>query len=289
MRSAGLTLGAHGHWRKRARRSLIDLAHVLLARARAAAATGCRTFAVPEAAPVAVWIAARVADADLRAQAVVWLTGGGDYHEPSGCAHARLCHWTRRPSSLSSVRRWVTTRTHAVPLASRTRAPRRRPVYRSPTSFDLERSPSIPSGWSRNRPGLTAVCCLHRNTSFTIWITPLQGQGRPPAKRAHCPRRISRRIDDRCAYRPAPRDSSGRRQHGRGGVTRQRARPGLDRCLRASARCEGRRLHEPPSCCCSRWSTKRACLDSVDDRARFEGRHPRRQALAKARGRCLRR
>ena len=91
MRAAGLKLGADSHWRTRARRSLIDLAPVLLARARAAATTGCRTFAVPEAAPVAAWIAARVADPDLRSQAVVWLTGGTGYHDLIRlCARAAL-------------------------------------------------------------------------------------------------------------------------------------------------------------------------------------------------------
>jgi hypothetical protein len=91
MRAAGLKLGADGHWTKRARRSLIDLAPVLLARAHAAAATGCRTFSVPEAAPVAAWIAAHVADPDLRSQAVVWLTGGLGYHDLIRlCARAAL-------------------------------------------------------------------------------------------------------------------------------------------------------------------------------------------------------
>jgi hypothetical protein len=81
MRAAGLQLSAEGYWRKSPRRSLLELAPILLARARAAAAAGAPTFAVPEAAPVAAWIAARVADPNLRSQAVVWLTGGTGYHD----------------------------------------------------------------------------------------------------------------------------------------------------------------------------------------------------------------
>lgn len=91
MRAAGLKVGADGHWRKCPRRSLLELAPVLLARARAAAATRCTTFAVPEAAPVAAWIVARVADPDLRSQAVAWLTGGTGYHDLIRlCARAAL-------------------------------------------------------------------------------------------------------------------------------------------------------------------------------------------------------
>jgi hypothetical protein len=91
MRSAGLKLGPNGYWRKPAHRPLIDLGSVLLDRARAAAAARCRTFPIPEAAPVAAWIAARVADPDVRAQAVAWLTGGTGYQQLIRlCARAAL-------------------------------------------------------------------------------------------------------------------------------------------------------------------------------------------------------
>lgn len=80
IRSAGLRMGADGYW-KAQRRSLVDLAPRLLARAHAAAEAGAQTFAFPEAAPVAAWIAARVADPALRSEAVGWLMGGAGYHD----------------------------------------------------------------------------------------------------------------------------------------------------------------------------------------------------------------
>jgi hypothetical protein len=54
---------------------------VLVARASAAAAAGAPTFALPEATPVATWIAARVADPDVRAEATTWRERGARYHD----------------------------------------------------------------------------------------------------------------------------------------------------------------------------------------------------------------
>lgn len=81
MRAAGLRLGTGAFWQRPTYRSLTDLAPTLIARARAAAASGARTFAVPEAAPVAVWIAAHATDADVRARSVAWLRNGTGYHD----------------------------------------------------------------------------------------------------------------------------------------------------------------------------------------------------------------
>ena len=90
MRLAGLQLLGDGYWRK-AQRSLVDLAPILLARARTAAARGAQTFAVPEAAPVAAWIAAHVVDPTLRSNAIAWLERGTTYHDLVRlCARATL-------------------------------------------------------------------------------------------------------------------------------------------------------------------------------------------------------
>ena len=81
MRDAGLRLDAEGYWRQPARSALLARAPRLLARASAAAAAGERTFAVPEAAPVAMWIVAHVADPDVRAEAAAWHARGASYHD----------------------------------------------------------------------------------------------------------------------------------------------------------------------------------------------------------------
>lgn len=81
IRDAGMTLGAGGHWRNPPPRSLMDVAFALLARARAAAERGATSFAVPEAVPVAAWIASRSARPRLQARAVRWLLRGAAYHE----------------------------------------------------------------------------------------------------------------------------------------------------------------------------------------------------------------
>jgi hypothetical protein len=86
MRAAGLGPGRDGYWRAAPRHTLLDVAPVLLARARTAAAAGAPTFALPEAAPVAVWIAARVTEPELRREAVRWLRRGTSYH-----GFVRLC------------------------------------------------------------------------------------------------------------------------------------------------------------------------------------------------------
>jgi hypothetical protein len=81
MRDAGLRLDADGFWRRPPPSALLALAPRLLARAASAAAAGERTFAVPEAAPVAAWIATRVADPDVRAEAAAWRARGASYHD----------------------------------------------------------------------------------------------------------------------------------------------------------------------------------------------------------------
>ena len=81
MRDAGLRLDAGGFWRRPPASALLALAPRLLARAAGAAAAGERTFAVPEAAPVAAWIVARVADPDVRAEAAAWRARGARYHD----------------------------------------------------------------------------------------------------------------------------------------------------------------------------------------------------------------
>ena len=86
IRAAGFRLGAGGTWRRSAVPSLLALAPALLARARAAAATGATTFALPEAAPAALWITARVADPQVRQQAIRWFQRGTTYHD-----YVRLC------------------------------------------------------------------------------------------------------------------------------------------------------------------------------------------------------
>jgi hypothetical protein len=86
MRASGLAPVGDGYWRRKTRSSLADIAPALIARARAAATAGARTFALPEAAPVAVWIAAHVTDVVVRRQAVAWLGQGMGYH-----ALLRLC------------------------------------------------------------------------------------------------------------------------------------------------------------------------------------------------------
>jgi hypothetical protein len=81
IRAAGLRLGAGGCWSRARLWSLIDLVPIWLVRARQAAATGLSTFSIPEAAPVAAWIAAKVAHPSLSARAVAWLARGAGYHE----------------------------------------------------------------------------------------------------------------------------------------------------------------------------------------------------------------
>jgi len=81
MRAAGLRLDGGGYWRRPVRSALPELAPALIARADAAAAARAQTFALPEAIPVAAWIAARVADPDVRADALAWRERGARYHE----------------------------------------------------------------------------------------------------------------------------------------------------------------------------------------------------------------
>ena len=173
MRDAGLRLDAGGFWRRPPASALLALAPRLLARAAGAAAAGERTFAVPEAAPVAAWIVARVADPDVRAEAAAWRARGARYHEsraPGGArgAGARPRRLHPRVSPQGGRR----ARTDARAVATRPGRAHDGAAVTGGHRSGCARCPSTRWGWWRSRPGRTAASCPRRSICFTTSTTP---------------------------------------------------------------------------------------------------------------------
>jgi hypothetical protein len=104
LRAAGFRLTGGGFWTRPARRPLVELARAWGARARAAAARGQSTFRVPEALPVAAWMAAVAARGggccrrDLRRRVETWRAAGAGYHDFVRLSlHAALAFDTAAP------------------------------------------------------------------------------------------------------------------------------------------------------------------------------------------------
>src|SRR5262245_61862302 len=75
---------------------MLALCEVIGRRTRDAATRGRSTFAIPEAAESAAWVADRVPDPMLRTEAAAWRASGANYHEL-----VRLC--ARAVSALDSA------------------------------------------------------------------------------------------------------------------------------------------------------------------------------------------